>query len=88
MRILIDIPDHVYEHAVESTEDSRDEGDAMRAIAEGMTLDDIKEQLKKLANFDTVDILVDVMRILKGGNDGETDNNRRLSRGEGTLRDD
>ena len=87
MRILIDIPDHVYEHAVESTEDSRDEGDAMRAIAEGMTLDDIKEQLKKLANFDTVDILVDVMRILKGGNDGEADNNRRLSRGEGTLRD-
>lgn len=88
MRILIDIPDHVYEHAVESTEDSRDEGDAMRAIAEGMTLDDIKEQLKELADFDTVDILVDVMRILKGGNDGETDNNRRLSRGEGTLRDD
>ena len=88
MKILIDIPDHVYEHAVESTEDSRDEGDAMRAIAEGMTLDDIKEQLKELADFDTVDILVDVMRILKGGNDGETDNNRRLSRGEGTLRDD
>lgn len=74
MRILIDIPDHVYEHVVESTEDSRDEWDAMRAIAEGMTLDDIKEQLKGLADFDTVDILVDVMRILKGGNDGETDN--------------
>lgn len=74
MRILIDIPDHVYEHAVESTEDSRDEWDAMRAIAEGMTLDDIKVQLKELADFDTVDILVDVMRILKGGNDGETDN--------------
>lgn len=88
MKILIDIPDHVYEHAVESTEDSRDEGDAMRAIAEGMTLDDIKEQLKELVDFDTVDILVDVMRILKGGSDGETDNNRRLSRGEGTLRDD
>ena len=75
MRILIDIPDHVYEHAVESTEDSRDEWDAMRAIAEGMKLYDIKEQLKELADFDTVDILVDVMRILKGGNDGETDNN-------------
>lgn len=75
MRILIDIPDHVYEHAVESTEDSRDEWDAMRAIAEGMALYDIKEQLKELADFDTVDILVDVMRILKGGNDGETDNN-------------
>ena len=88
MKILIDIPDHVYEHAVESTEDSRDEGDAMRAIAEGITLDDIKEQLKELADFDSVDILVDVIRILKGGNDGETDNNRRLSRGEGTLRDD
>jgi hypothetical protein len=75
VRILIDIPDHVYEHAVESTEDSRDEWDAMRAIAEGMKLDDIKEQLKELADFDTVDILVDIMRILKGGKDGETDNN-------------
>lgn len=35
MKLLIDIPEHIYEHAKESTEDSRDEFDAMRAIANG-----------------------------------------------------
>ena len=36
MKLLIDIPDHIYEHAKESSEDSRDEGEAMRAIANGI----------------------------------------------------
>jgi rubrerythrin len=35
MKLLIDIPEHIYEHAREMTEDSRDEGEAMRAIANG-----------------------------------------------------
>ena len=35
MKLLIDIPEHIYEHAKESSEDSRDEYDAMRAIANG-----------------------------------------------------
>jgi len=35
MKLLIDIPEHIYEHAKESSEDSRDEFDAMRAIANG-----------------------------------------------------
>ena len=35
MKLLIDIPEHVYEHAKEGSEDSRDEGEAMRAIANG-----------------------------------------------------
>ena len=35
MQIVIDIPEHIYEHAKETTEDSRDEFDAMRAIANG-----------------------------------------------------
>jgi len=35
MKLLIDIPEHIYEHAKETTEDSRDEFDAMRAIANG-----------------------------------------------------
>ena len=35
MKLLIDIPEHIYEHAKEGTEDSRDEGEAMRAIANG-----------------------------------------------------
>ena len=35
MQIVIEIPEHIYEHAKETTEDSRDEFDAMRAIANG-----------------------------------------------------
>jgi rubrerythrin len=35
MKLLIDIPEHVYEHAKEMSEDSRDEAEAMRAIANG-----------------------------------------------------
>ena len=35
MKLLIDIPEHIYEHAKEESEDSRDEGEAMRAIANG-----------------------------------------------------
>ena len=35
MKILIDIPEEVYEHAKEHSEDSRDEGWAMRAIEKG-----------------------------------------------------
>lgn len=35
MKLLIDISEHIYEHAKETTEDSRDEFDAMRAIANG-----------------------------------------------------
>ena len=35
MKLLIEIPEHIYEHAKETTEDSRDEFDAMRAIANG-----------------------------------------------------
>jgi len=35
MKLLIDIPEYIYEHAKESSEDSRDEFDAMRAIANG-----------------------------------------------------
>jgi len=38
IRIVIDIPKHVYEHAKERIEDSNDEWDAMRAIANGTPL--------------------------------------------------
>lgn len=38
IRIVIDIPKHVYEHAKERIEDSNDEWDAMRAIANGTLL--------------------------------------------------
>ena len=35
MKILIEIPETVYEHAKETSEDSSDEFNAMRAIANG-----------------------------------------------------
>lgn len=40
MKILIEIPDHVYEHAKDITEDSIDETTAMRAIANGIPITD------------------------------------------------
>ena len=38
MKIVIDIPKYIYEHAKEQSEDSYDEWDAMRAIANGTPL--------------------------------------------------
>lgn len=38
MKVLIEIPEHVYEHAKETSEDSIDETTAMRAIANGTPL--------------------------------------------------
>lgn len=35
MKLVIEIPDHIYEHAKNMSEDSYDEWDAMRAIAKG-----------------------------------------------------
>ena len=38
MKIVIDIPQYIYEHAKEQSEDNNDEWDAMRAIANGTPL--------------------------------------------------
>lgn len=38
MKIVIDIPQYIYEHAKEQSEDSNDEWDVMRAIANGTPL--------------------------------------------------
>lgn len=40
MKLLIEIPKHVYEHAIETTEDSIDETTAIRAIANGAPITD------------------------------------------------
>jgi len=45
MKIVIDIPEHIYEHAKEQSEDNNDEWDAMRAIANGTLLPEHKERL-------------------------------------------
>lgn len=50
--------------------------------------DDIRQQLKEIVTADNIDTLVEVMRILEGGKHGQTDNDRRLSGREGTLRDE
>ncbi|MBQ5901143.1 MAG: hypothetical protein IIW86_04695 [Clostridia bacterium] len=53
MKLLIDIPLHVYEHAKEGTEDGNDEFTAIRAIENGTPLmDDIEtfEILKEIKN--------------------------------------
>lgn len=47
MKLLINIPEHIYEHAKETTEDSRDEFDAMRAIANGTQQESSSEKLNK-----------------------------------------
>lgn len=47
MKLLIDIPEHIYEHAKESSEDSRDEFDAMRAIANGTQQESSSENPNK-----------------------------------------
>lgn len=51
MKIIIEIPKRVYEHAKETTEDSIDETTAMRAIAKGTpitTYDELMELLKEI----------------------------------------
>lgn len=45
MKIVIDISEHIYEHAKEQSEDSNDEWDAMRAIANGTLLPEHKGRL-------------------------------------------
>ena len=45
MKIVIDIPGHIYEHAKEQSEDGNDEWDAMRAIANGTLLPEHKGRL-------------------------------------------
>lgn len=40
MKILIEIPETVYVHAKETSEDSNDEFNAMRAIANGLPITD------------------------------------------------
>ena len=43
MKIIIEIPDHVYEHAKNMSEDSNDEYKAMRAIAKGFPYNELEK---------------------------------------------
>ena len=73
IKLLIEIPEHVYEHAKETSEDSIDETAAMRAIANGTPITDggICE-LCKCKEMGTMAVCFHCMAELKTGghNDG------------------
>lgn len=84
MKILIEINDDIYEHAKESSEDSRDEFDAVRAIVIGTPIkqsvfDKISDEIEADAFNDVNGVLYvslnHVKKILKkykgGDNDGK-----------------
>lgn len=57
MQLIIDIPEHVYEHAKEMTEDSRDEGEAMRAIAKGSPQEGCGDAISRQAAISAIEAL-------------------------------
>lgn len=61
MKLVIDISKDIYEHAKEKSEDSNDEWDAMRAIANGTPL---KEWLSSF-NTDSAPICFNKIQELK-----------------------
>ena len=74
MKLVIEIPDHIYEHAKNISEDSYDEWDAMRAIAKGLLYEQRPrgEWIKEPTNSRSVDIYRCSIckaseEILKGG---------------------
>ena len=64
MKLLIDIPEHIYEHAKETTEDSRDEGEAMRAIANGTQQESRSEIPNTCGDAISRQAVLDLMRGL------------------------
>ena len=68
MKILIEINDDIYEHAKETSEDSRDEFNAMRAIANGTPINDGGIcDLCKLQEMGTIAVCFHCMAELKEG---------------------
>lgn len=71
MKLLIDIPEHIYEHAKEESEDSRDEGEAMRAIANGSPLSkghgDLIAEKERLIKKDIASIENKVRHVFNQG---------------------
>ena len=64
MKLLIDIPEHIYEHAKETTEDSRDEFAAMRAIANGIQQESRSENPNTCGDAISRQAVLDLMRGL------------------------
>lgn len=62
MQIVIDIPDYIYDHAKEYSEDSRDERITMNAVKNGIPLPkghgriyDLDKLIKHYSEFEMVD---------------------------------
>ena len=72
MKVLIEIPEHIYIHAKETTEDSLDETSAMRAIANGtpITGNGICDLCKR-QEMDTIAVCFHCMAELKGVNNAD-----------------
>lgn len=47
IKLVIEIPQEVHEHAKNTSEDRTDEYSAMRAIANGIPLDDVKAEINE-----------------------------------------
>ena len=45
MKLIIEIPDELYEHVIENTEDTDDEYHAIVAIRHGIPVDDIRAEI-------------------------------------------
>ena len=77
MKIIVDIPNSLYANLGKIQNGSIAAKRILDHVRQGQKMDlyVIREKLKEIANGDTIDILVEVMRLLEGGNDGETDNN-------------
>lgn len=84
MKILIEIPERVFEHAKETSEDSIDETTAMRAIANGTPITDdvicdykkyikVLERIKgdRLAHVIANQIRIEIEKLEGGAKNGD-----------------
>lgn len=90
MKIIVDIPNSLYANLGKIQNGSIAAKRIIDHVRQGQKIDlyEIKETLKEIANGDTIDVLVEVMRILEGGKHGETDNDSGLPGRDGTLPDE
>lgn len=64
MKVLIEIDENIYQHAKEGSEDSNDEWTTMRAVAEGLVLNNHDDLLERSAVFRSLFDYVDGIKSL------------------------
>lgn len=80
MKLIVDISKYIYEHAKEKSEDSNDEWDAMRAIANGIPLPKghdrlieakrLKEVFRRNTGYDYHDLIDNAPTIIEADKEG------------------